>query len=230
MRYLIIGLGIYGTNLALDLTQMGHEVIGADIDGSKIDAIKDYIATAYIADSCDEAALFALPLNNVDLIIVAIGENFGASIKTVALLKKAKVKKLYARAIDELHASILSGLKVDRILAPEQRAAKDLTDEMGLGTEVTSMRIDKTHYVMKFAAPAYFYGMEYAALTPERAFGLRLVAASRAQNRQNVLGINQDEQRVLDLTAAGLRVEAGDTLTFFGDIKYFRSMFKALNS
>ena len=86
MRYLIIGLGIYGSNLARDLTDMGHEVIGADRSGVIVDTIKDYISTAYVIDSTDETALAALPLNVVDLVIVAIGENFGASIKTVALL------------------------------------------------------------------------------------------------------------------------------------------------
>ncbi len=78
MRYLIIGLGIYGTNLAKDLTDMGHEVIGADSSATKVNAIKDYISTAYILDSTDEASLGVLPLKNVDLVIVAIGENFGA--------------------------------------------------------------------------------------------------------------------------------------------------------
>ncbi|MDE6303658.1 MAG: NAD-binding protein, partial [Paramuribaculum sp.] len=87
MRYLIIGLGIYGANLAVDLTKMGHEVIGADISAPLVESIKDYVSTAYILDSTDKSALSALPLNNVDLVIVAIGENFGASIRTVALLK-----------------------------------------------------------------------------------------------------------------------------------------------
>ena len=107
MRYLIIGLGIYGTNLAKDLTDLGHEVIGADIKAPNVDAIKDYIATAYIIDSTEESAIGVLPLKNVDLVIVTIGENFGASIKTVALLRKMGVRNIYARAIDELHRAIL---------------------------------------------------------------------------------------------------------------------------
>ena len=103
MRYLIIGLGIYGENLARDLTDMGHEVIGADIKQSHVEAVKDYISTVYIIDSTEEGALAVLPLSNVDMVIVAIGENFGASIRTVALLKKAGVKHIFARAIDKLH-------------------------------------------------------------------------------------------------------------------------------
>ena len=62
------------------------KALAADGD---VEAIKDYISTAYIIDSTDEISLSVLPLKNVDLVIVAIGENFGASIRTVALLKNS---------------------------------------------------------------------------------------------------------------------------------------------
>ena len=121
MRYLIIGLGIYGSNLATDLTAMGHEVIGADINPITIENIKDKISTVYTLDSTEEPAIAALPLKAVDLVIVAIGENFGASVKTVAILRKLGVKAIYARAVDDIHQTILEGFKVDRILIPEDR-------------------------------------------------------------------------------------------------------------
>lgn len=73
MKYLIIGLGIYGGNLARDLTDMGHEVIGVDLRRANVEAVKDYISTVYVIDSTDESALAVLPLKNVDLVIVAIG-------------------------------------------------------------------------------------------------------------------------------------------------------------
>ena len=161
MRYLIIGLGIYGSNLALDLTNQGHEVIGADNRQANIDAIKDYISTVYLIDSTEESSLSVLPLKNVDLVIVAIGENFGASVKTVALLKQFGVRHIYARAIDKLHESILQGFEIDRILTPEQRAAADLTNEMELGSQVESLKIDADTYLLKFNAPQYFIGDSY---------------------------------------------------------------------
>lgn len=229
MRYLIIGLGIYGTNLAMDLTDMGHEVIGADVSAEKVEAIKEYISTAYIINSTEEQALNALPLKNVDLIIVAIGENFGASVKTVALLKKIGVKRLYARAIDELHESILQGLQVDRILTPEQRAAHDLTYEMELGTHVDALCVDKDYYVLNFAAPAYFHGMTYAEITIDRAFGLKLIAATRPASKSNVLGIEHRTQRLLDIQDYSLKVEQGDVFTCFGSAHSYRNMFRYIN-
>lgn len=229
MRYLIIGLGIYGTNLATDLTDLGHEVIGADIAAHKVEAIKDYISTAYIIDSTDEQSLNALPLKNVDLVIVAIGENFGASVKTVALLKKIGITKLYARAIDELHESILQGLNVDRILTPEQRAANDLTYEMELGSHVNALNVDKDYYVLNFKAPKYFYGMTYSEITVERAFGLKLIAATRPVTKSNVLGIAHEAQRLLDIGDHTLKVEAGDVFTCFGSSRNFRNMYRYNN-
>ncbi|MBD5210382.1 MAG: TrkA family potassium uptake protein [Bacteroidales bacterium] len=229
MRYLIIGLGIYGTNLATDLTDMGHEVIGADISAQKVEAIKDYISTAYIIDSTDEQSLNALPLKNVDLIIVAIGENFGASVKTVALLKKMGIEKIYARAIDEIHESILQGLKVDRILTPEQRAAKDLSYEMELGTHVDVLCVDKDYYVLNFRAPKYFIGMTYGEITIDRAFGLKLIAATRPFTKSNILGIDHNAQRLLDIQDFNNKVEEGDIFTCFGSTRNYRNMYRYIN-
>lgn len=229
MRYLIIGLGIYGTNLAINLTNMGHEVIGADITPEKVDSIKDYISTAYIIDSTEEASINALPLKNVDLVIVAIGENFGASIKTVALLKKIGIKTIYARAIDELHESILQGLNVTRILTPEQRAADDLVYEMELGAQVNALCIDKDYFVLNFIAPKYFLGMRYTEITPERAFGLRLIAATRPVKKTNLLGIGHNAQSLLDIGDTELKVEEGDMFTCFGTSRNYRNMFRYMN-
>ena len=169
MRFLIIGLGIYGENLARDLTDMGHQVIGADRSQSHVDALKDYISTVYLIDSTEQAQLEVLPLRNVDLVIVAIGENFGASIKTVALLRQAGVKHIYARAIDKLHEAILASFEIDRIITPEQRAAADLSHELELGSAMQTLPVDGDHAVVNFAATEYLLGISYHDLEIGRA-------------------------------------------------------------
>ncbi len=227
MRFLVIGLGIYGANLSCDLAALGHEVIGADISGSLVDSIKDYISTAYIIDSTDEASLSVLPIKNVDIVIVAIGENFGASIKTVALLKKMEVKRIYARAIDSLHESILQVIGVERILKPEQRAAHDLVNEMSLGGSVTSLRIDQDHFILKFQAPDFLYGERYADLNLEKKYNLKLIAVTRAVNVQNIIGAAHSEERVFDFNnMPEATVEKNDIWTCAGTVKAFHSISK----
>ena len=239
MRYLIIGLGIYGTNLAKDLTDLGHEVIGADINSHRVDAIKDYIATAYIIDSTEEAAISVLPLKNVDLVVVAIGENFGASIKTVAILKKMGVSKIFARAIDSLHRTILEGLHVQRILNPEQYAAFALSNEMQLGSSVEILHIDHDTSIMRFEAPALFHSMPYSRIDTKALFGLRLIAASRPGSVTNLLGISTTRYLPLDIsdstadsTSAGSTsaelVAPGDVFTCIGSADAYRALYKHL--
>jgi len=230
MRYLIIGLGIYGSNLAIELTKMGHEVIGADSNASIVESIKDSISTAYIIDSTDEMSLAALPLKNVDLVIVSIGENFGASIRTVALLKKLGVKHIYARAIDLLHESILESFDIDRIIAPEQRAATDLVNDMGIGTHTESMFIDSDHYVLKFTVPEFLVGIRYETLNMEKDYGLKLIAVSRKKNRLNILGIERGQYVMVNSDdIADETVQANDVFTCLGSESAYKSFFKHIN-
>lgn len=224
MRYLIIGLGIYGSNLATDLTAMGHEVIGADRDAQVVEALKDKISTAYILDATEEAALSVLPLKTVDLVIVAIGENFGASVKSVALLRKLGVKRIYARAVDEIHQTILEGFKVDRILAPEQRAAQELTRELELGCEVEAMRLDADHFVLSFHVPEYFVGRRLADLNLVKDFGMNLIAVARNQSKRNYLGIMTDTLSIVNDPADDFELQAEDVLTVLSTVKGFRDM------
>lgn len=227
MRYLIIGLGIYGSNLAIDLTEMGHEVIGADKDPSLVESIKDFISTAYIIDSTDEVSLGVLPLKNVDLVIVAIGENFGASIRTVAILKKLGVEHIYARAIDKLHESILQSFSLDRIITPEQRAAADLVNEMTLGFDSETMRIDGDMMVVKFSVPDFMIGLKYSALDLDKDYDLKLVAAMRRGRSKNIIGIEHDTMTMLpDVDSSDERVQEGDMITCLGSSSAFRSLFK----
>lgn len=227
MRYLIIGLGIYGSNLAVDLTAMGHEVIGADKDPVLVDSIKDFISTAYIIDSTEEVSLSVLPLKNVDLVIVAIGENFGASIRTVAILKKLRVEHIYARAIDKLHESILQGFNIDRIITPEQRAATDLVNEMSFGNNTESLKIDATHIVVRFPAPEFLLGLKYSELDLENDYSLKIITATRNKRTRNLLGVEQDLPTVIDnLDDPDTLVEPGDRITCFGTQDSFRQLFR----
>lgn len=228
MKYLIIGLGIYGSNLATDLAALGHEVIGADIRQPNVDSIKDYVSTVYQIDSTEENALSVLPLNNVDIVIVAIGENFGASVKTVALLKKMGVKHIYARAIDKLHESILEGFDIDRILTPEQRAASDLTHEMAIGTKVTSMKVDESTTILKFKAPDIFVGERLSKLDLD-SFELRVIALTRPRKTTNVLGISRDENVIVDISAGDITIEADDIMVVIGSLKGFKSLYRKIN-
>lgn len=211
MRYLIIGLGIYGSNLAVDLTNLGNEVIGADRSASIVESIKDYIGAAYILDATDRSALAALPLKNVDTVIVAIGENFGASIRTVALLKELGVEHIYARAIDQLHESILQGFHIDRILTPEQRAAADLTHELEYGPDAASLAIGGGDRIIRFKLPDKYVGVPYGDIAAFGERGASIIAVSRAVQQVNAIGMTRTKHiRVPQADISEVKAEKND--------------------
>lgn len=120
----MIGLGNFGKTLAEELGDRGDEVIGVDSLESRVDTVKDRISLAYILDATDVGALGALPFEDIDCAIVTIGHSMDSSLRVVAALKELKAKKIYARALDAVHKSILGAMHIDKIFVPESYAAR----------------------------------------------------------------------------------------------------------
>ena len=89
MKYLVIGLGTYGRELAINLSLQGNEVIGVDHRSENIEAVKEQLMTVYELDAKDENSLKLLPLKNMDIVIVAIGEDFGKEKKEILISEKS---------------------------------------------------------------------------------------------------------------------------------------------
>lgn len=228
MKYIVIGLGNYGHMLAIELTALGHEVIGADVNANHVDSLKEKIATAFVLDATDEQALSALPLNGVDIVIVAIGENFGASIRVVALLKQQKVKHIYARAIDDIHRSVLQAFELERILNPEEDAARGLVQLLEFGSDIETFRIDTEHMVFKFTVPETMIGYYTNELKIHQEFGLKIIALKRAKTLKNCLGISFTEHDVMNEFPENDQLQAGDELVCYGKYKDFQKFWKAM--
>ncbi len=228
MKYIIIGLGNYGSVLAEELTILGHEVIGVDIDENRVETIKDKIATSFILDATEHESLKILPICTVDMVIVAIGENFGASIKVVALLKMLKAQHIYARAVDDVHKSVLEAFELDNILTPEKEAARNLVKLLNLNIRLESLRIDKEHFVMKFKIPQRLIGYTIPELALEEEFNIKLISLLKGKRINNFIGISVMQQRVVEHIDDNYKLEVDDQLVCYGEYKNFMSFWKAI--
>lgn len=207
---------------------LGHEVIGADVSAGRVDSVKDKIATAFVMDATDGQALTVLPLKEADVVVVAIGENFGASVRVVALLKQQKVEHIYARAIDNVHRSVLEAFDLERILTPEEDAARGLVHLLEFGANMETFRVDVEYYVVKFAVPEKMIGYYANELNLDKEFGLKLLALKRARTLKNCLGISFTEHDVMNELPENEQVQAGDELVCYGRYKDFQRFWKAM--
>lgn len=228
MKCIIIGLGSYGQVLAEELSALGHEVIGVDDSPARVDLVKEKVATAFLMDATDEQSLAVLPLQAVDLVMVAIGENFGASVRVVAQLKRHKVKHVYARAIDPIHQSILEAFGIDRILSPEADAARAMVHLLEYGTEVETFRVDREWSVVRFTVPQRLVGYMVNDLHLNEEFGLKLLAIKREERVTNLIGVEVSELAVDEDLPEDAQIAEGDQLVIYGRFRDFQKFWRAL--
>jgi trk system potassium uptake protein TrkA len=228
MKFTIIGLGNFGRVLAEELTALGHEVVAADIEMSKVDAVKDKVTIAYRLDAADNLALSRLPLMESDVVIVTIGENFGDSIKVVAMLKQMGVKHIYARAIDNIHTGVLQAFAIERVLNPEEASARMLVHSLDSGVGLESFMIDSNYYVQKFQVPESLVGQRVSQLRLAEDFDIRVLCVCRAKKSVNFLGTSVYDNVVDNVPTEDFELTAEDKLVCFGSYKNFSRLMQSL--
>ena len=125
-KFAVLGLGRFGKSVAQTLIDNEAEVIAIDSDMKHIEEIKDIVTIAVKLDSTNKDALLQHSVDKVDVAVVSIGENIENNILTTALLKEMGVKEIIARAMDPLHAKILSLVGATRVVLPEEDMGKRL--------------------------------------------------------------------------------------------------------
>ena len=103
MKYIIAGLGNFGSSLGMALTSQGHEVIAIDSSMQKVEAYKEVISSTICMDATEEYTVSGLPINDTDIVVVAIGEDQGANVMATAQFKTLKARRLISRSINPLH-------------------------------------------------------------------------------------------------------------------------------
>ena len=115
---LLIGLGRFGRHIALKLNEMNHQVMAVDINEDRVNAVLPYTTNAQIGDATREDFLESLGVNNFDVCIVAIGDDFQSSLETTSLLKELGAKYVVSRAARDVHAKFLLRNGADEIVYP----------------------------------------------------------------------------------------------------------------
>ena len=111
---LLIGLGRFGRHIAMKLNEMRHQVMAVDKNEKRVNAVLPFVMNAQIGDATNEEFLESLGVNNFDVCIVAIGDDFQSSLETTSLLKELGAKKVVSRAARDVHAKFLLRNRISR--------------------------------------------------------------------------------------------------------------------
>ncbi len=219
MKYIIIGLGNFGSTLGMQLTAMGHDVIGVDSSMEKVDALKYDITHTICLDSTDQQALSTLPLKDTDVVVIGIGEDFGASVMATALFKQMNVKRIIGRAMSPLHQKVLEAIGVDQIVRPEQESAERLAKKLELKGVIDSFDLSENYNIIEAMVPDRFVGQSIASSNIRNEYNVNVLTILRANETKKIWSSNLPSRSVIGVVSAETVMQHGDILVLFGLIK-----------
>jgi trk system potassium uptake protein len=177
--FAVIGLGSFGRKVCEIITERGGRVIAIDNDPALIDKIKDTATQAILLDATDVDSLTNAPFDDVDVAVVAIGDNITSSILTTALLKRVGVPYILARAITELHEQVLKQIGADEIVNIEIEEGVRIGSKLMSPEVLDRIPVTQTVSVAELYPPKTFVGKNLAKLDLRGKFKINVIAITR---------------------------------------------------
>ena len=180
-QFAVIGLGRFGTSVAMTLRQLGHEVLAIDADEERVQKLSDQVTHVVQADTTDENALHALGLRNFDAVVVAIGEDVQANVATTLLLKEMGIPYIIAKARNALHGKMLEKIGADRVVYPERDMGQRVAHSLISSNVLDYIELSPNLSLVEVTAPGVFVGRTLKQANMRALYGINVVAIKRSE-------------------------------------------------
>lgn len=209
---LLIGLGRFGKHIAMQLNEMGHEIMAVDINEERVNRILPFVTNAQIGDSTDASFLESLGMGNFDICFVTIGGSFQNSLETTSLLKELGANLVISRAERDVQEKFLLRNGADRVVYPEKQVAKWASIRYADDHILDYMEVDASHAIFEVAIPDEWIGRSVGELDIRRRYNINILAVKK-------------EREVSVTISVDTVLEADSTLLVLGDYKAIQKFF-----
>jgi trk system potassium uptake protein TrkA len=176
----VIGLGMFGREVAVSLAEMGFSVMAIDSDPELVEAIKDEVTQALILDTTSENALLDAKIDGIEVVVNAIGtQHIENSILTTALLHQLGVAHIVARATTSLHARILRQVGAHEVINPEEDMAHKLAHQLARPGLRDILALAEGVCVAELPVPPSFVGKTIAQLDVRKNYSVNIIGIQR---------------------------------------------------
>ncbi len=177
--FTVVGLGAFGSKICQVLSQRGGKVIAIDHSAERVNRIKDSVTQAVIMDATDEEGFKRLSLEDSDVGVVAIGDNVEGSILATALMKKAGIRHLVARALSPIHSQVLSQMGADEVINIEEHEGEQLAIRLIAPEILDFIPISERISMAEMYCPQDFVDKSLAEIDLREKVRLNMVAIKR---------------------------------------------------
>lgn len=173
---LLIGLGRFGRNIAEKLSELGHEVLAVDNSEERVQNVLSFVTDAQIGDATNFNFLSTLGVNNFDLCIVAIGDNFQSSLETTSLLSELGAAKVISRASSDVHEKFLLKNGADEVIYPEKQLAEWTAIRYSANHIFDYIELEGEYSIFEVEIPEKWVGKTVGTLDIRKKYGINILA------------------------------------------------------
>ena len=179
--FAVIGIGRFGTSVALTLSLMGHEVLAVDTSAAAIDSIADRVTHAIVADATDERVLRRIGIAEFDAVVISVAADIRASILTAMLSKELGAKRVVAKAADDLHAKLLIKAGADQVVQPERDSGVSLARSIAVDSVLDYFALTDDVSINELRLPYSWAGKSLVQLGIRTRYGVSVIAIKRGE-------------------------------------------------
>lgn len=175
-RYVVVGLGNFGSTIARALAGKGHDVIAIDTRGEVVDRLATHVSRAVVGDGTDLETLQRIGVHQADGAVVSTGDDITSSILATLALHDLKVKDVYAKVISNEHARVMERLGVTEVVFPERDSATSLAARLSGASLLNYVTLTEGLSVQEMAVAPRWEGQTIRSLGIRQKYGVSIVA------------------------------------------------------
>lgn len=202
--FIVVGLGRFGTALAVELAKLGNEVLAVDSRPERVQALADHVTRSVTGDARDPEVLAALGARNFDCAVVALAEDVGESALITMNLKELGVKRVVSKANSAVHRKVLERIGADLVVFPEQEMALSLAHSLVNGDTLNFIDLSDEYSIVERRVPAAWVDKSIIDLDIRAKYHITVMAVRRS----GVMNIAPGRDFVF---------QEGDTMVVLGD-------------
>jgi len=199
-QFVVIGLGRFGTSVAKTLSALGHDVLAMDKDEHAVQVIMRDVTQAVQADAREEETLRALGVRNLDVAVVAIGDDLEANILITLMLKEMGIPYVVAKAQTAQHGKVLEKIGADKIVYPEEDMGIRLANNLIRTNVMDFIELSLDYSIFEIIAPTKFVNKSIGQLN------------LRAVYKINVMAVKKGREQIVIAPGANAVIDEGDIL------------------
>jgi len=175
-RFLIVGLGNFGSSVAESLFAQRHEVIAIDTNEEAVDRVSQYVSRAAVGDAKSLHTLEKIGAKGADAAVISTGDDITASILATMAVHDLGIRDVYVKVISRDHARVMERMKVTETIFPERESALSLGKRISGSGLLNYVKLGTGFSIQEMGVPDSWVGKTLRELELRQRFGITVVA------------------------------------------------------